>query len=76
MIITALKSLSGQIMVVFLAATAAWGWLKMHDRKIVQEERARVEAKSNQNAQKADAARRSASKLPPDRLRDKWCRDC
>ncbi len=25
MIITALKSLSGQIMIVFLAATAAWG---------------------------------------------------
>lgn len=55
----------------------AWGAVKYrYESQGVEKERARVELKSNQNAKKADAARRSAAKLPPDRLRDKWCRDC
>lgn len=70
------RTLFGQASVVVVAVAAVWGWIASIKSKAVTEERARVEAKSNQNAQKADAARRSASKLPPDRLRDKFCRDC
>lgn len=35
-----------------------------------------IERKSNANARKAETARRSADGLPPDRLRDSFCRDC
>jgi hypothetical protein len=71
-----LRSLSGQITVVVVAIGAVFGWVASIKSKAVNEERARVEQKSNENAKKADAARRSASKLPADRLRDKFCRDC
>ncbi len=71
-----LRSLSGQITVVVVAIGAVFGWVASIKSKAVNEERARVEQKSTENAKKADAARRSASKLPPDRLRDKFCRDC
>ena len=60
-----------------MGALAAWGvavW--NHDRKVVNDERVRVEKKSTENAKKADAARRSVDKLPADRLRDRWYRDC
>ena len=42
----------------------------------VEQERASVELKATVNVQKADAARRAVDALPPDRLRDKYCRDC
>jgi len=70
-----MRTLTGQASIVGVALLAIWGWVASIKSKAVTEERARVEAKSNQNAQKADAARRSASKLPPDRLRDKHFRD-
>lgn len=55
----------------------AWAAVKFsYESKGAQKERARVEKKSNENAAKADAARRSVERLPPDRLRDKYCRDC
>jgi hypothetical protein len=63
--------------IIALGALAAWGaWLWNHDGKVVEKERASVYKKSNENAAKAQAARRSADKLPADRLRDKFCRDC
>lgn len=41
-----------------------------------QEVRVQAERKGNENAAKAERARRAADKLPADRLRDKHCRDC
>ena len=76
MITTFFRTLTGQLAVVAIAVSAVVGWVASIKSKAVTEERARVEQKSNQNAKKADAARRSADKLPPDRLRDKYCRDC
>ena len=59
-----------------VGALTAWGVVVWrHDSRVVETERARVEKKSNANAQKAETARRSADKLPPDRLRDKYFRD-
>lgn len=66
-----------RIGVIFMGVLAAWGaWLLNHDSKVVSKERASVQKKSNENAAKAQAARRSADKLPPDRLLDARCRDC
>lgn len=41
-----------------------------------QEVRVETEKRGNENAAKADRARRAADKLSADRLRDKHCRDC
>ena len=41
-----------------------------------QEVRVKIEKNSNENANKAEAARRSADKLPASRLCDKYSRDC
>jgi len=41
----------------------------------VQSERASVEKRGEINARKAEDARRSVERLPPDRLRDRWFRD-
>lgn len=41
-----------------------------------QEVRVEIEKKSNENATKADAARRAAERLPAGRLCDKYARDC
>lgn len=58
-------------------ALSAWAGIKYKYRSEgVQQERASVYKKSNENAAKAQTARRAADKLPPDRLRDKYCRDC
>ena len=75
MITSFLRTLTGQLAVVAIAVSAVVGWVASIKGKAVQEERARVEAKSNQNAKKANAARRSADKLPPDRLKDRYFRD-
>lgn len=71
-----IRSLGFQLGAVLACVTAAIGWLKLHDYKTVQKERARVEQKSNENAAKANAARRSVDSIPDERLRDKYCRDC
>lgn len=71
-----LRSVQGAILVTTAALLGVWGWLKVHDHKVVTEERARVILKGAENAAKADAARRSADDIPVDRLRDKYCRDC
>ena len=66
-------------LVLGIAATVAtWdrGRIKQAEQRGVQTERASVYQKSKINASKATAARRSADSLPPDRLRDKFCRDC
>lgn len=83
MIITALKSLSGQIMMVFLAATAAWGWLKMHDKKVEQRTVEQVQQRSQMEgaarAKKSDQAHaRAKSPGAADRLRNDpaTCPDC
>jgi len=76
MITTFFRTMTGQLAVFAIAVSAVVGWVASIKHKAVTEERARVIQKSNENAEKATAARRSADKLPPDRLRDKWCRDC
>lgn len=66
-----------RIGVIAAGCLSAWGvWIWNHDSKVVKNERARVEAKSNANAQKAKNARDSVDRVPADRLRDKYCRDC
>lgn len=65
MIFTVLKSLSGQVMVVLLAATAALGWLKLHDRKVAKEAVATVV----QASEKKGAANAAKSKKAHDRAR-------
>lgn len=71
-----MNTLGVQIGVVVIVAGAAAGWIKSREVKAVSTERARVEAKSNANAQKAETARRSVDRIPSERLLDKWCRDC
>jgi hypothetical protein len=41
-----------------------------------QEVRVEAETKGRENAKKADAARRDVERIPADRLRDRFCRDC
>jgi len=71
-----IRSIGFQIGAVIACITAAVGWLKLHDYKTVQQERARVEKKATENAAKAHAARRSVDRIPDERLRDRYCRDC
>jgi hypothetical protein len=61
-----------------LAMIGTWDWNRIRKAENRGAESVRVEAerKSNDNARKADNARRDADKLPPGRLRDKYCRDC
>lgn len=58
------------VLVAFLA------WDNSRVEKGRAQERQAVEKRGETNAKKADAARRAAERLPADRLRDKWCRDC
>ena len=77
MIVAALKTLTGQISVVLLAATAAWGWLKMHDRKVEKQVVEKVvrasEKKGAANAAKSKKAH-DAARAPgaAERLLDGW----
>lgn len=57
-----------------VVAFATWDHSRVNKGRAL--ERAAVEQRGEINAQKADAARRSVDKLPADRLRDKYCRDC
>ena len=41
-----------------------------------QEVRVEAERKGDENAKKAERARSTVDRLPPERLRDRWCRDC
>jgi hypothetical protein len=61
-----------------LAMLGTWDWKRIRQAENRGAESVRVEAerKSNDNARKADNARRTADQLPPGRLRDKHCRDC
>ena len=61
-----------------LAMIGTWDWNRIRKAENRGAESVRVEAerKSNDNARKADDARRTADQLPPGRLRDKHCRDC
>lgn len=60
-----------------LAMVATWdrGRIRQAEQRGVMTERASVEKRGNINAQKAQAARDSVERLPPDRLRDRWFRD-
>ncbi len=62
------------------ALVAVLGWDSSRKARWVesgrQEVRVETEKRGNENAAKADRARRAADQLPADRLRDRWCRDC
>ena len=62
------------------ALVAVIGWDSSRKARWVesgrQEVRVEAQKKGAENAKKADAARRDADKLPAERLRDKFCRDC
>ena len=60
-----------------LAMVATWdrGRLRQAEQRGVQNERAGVIQRGEVNARKAQAARDSVERIPPDRLRDKFFRD-
>lgn len=60
-----------------LAMVVTWdrGRIRQAEQRGVQIERASVEKRGEINARKAEDARRSVERLPPDRLRDKFFRD-
>jgi hypothetical protein len=61
--------------VAFVALFA--GWLITHDAKVVQKERASVQAKGEKIRAKAIEARRAADAPgSAERVRSKYCRDC
>jgi hypothetical protein len=64
--------------IVGTAAIAGLAWLafaKHYEHKGASRVTARMEQKVAEHAETAEAARRSVSGLPVDRLRDKWTRD-
>lgn len=60
-----------------VAMVATWdrGRIRQAEQRGVMNERASVIERGNINARKAEDARRSVERLPPDRLRDKHFRD-
>lgn len=56
--------------------TAALAWDHSRVEKGRSQERAKIEERGKTNARKAETARRDVDRLPADRLRDKYCRDC
>ncbi|MEQ1673183.1 MAG: hypothetical protein ABL893_20220 [Hyphomicrobium sp.] len=70
-----MKSLPFQIGAVFAVVASCFAWLKLHDRKVVKEERARVEETGKKIDAKAQVARKRAI-ADPDRVLSKYCRDC
>ncbi len=59
-----------------LMLAAAWfGFARHYENKGASRVVAQIEKKANDNAKKADAARRSVEHLPDERLRDKYFRD-
>jgi hypothetical protein len=80
MILAFLATPLGRYLAGALAAFVVFGaWLTTRDYKQqaigAQKLAAKMEKAADANAQKAEAARRSADQLPPDRLRDKYFRD-
>ncbi len=76
MILSFLATRAGGIVAGVLFALVALGVNNLHQqRKGAEKVVAKMEKASNANAQKAEAARRSADELPPDRLRDGYFRD-
>ena len=66
----------GRVLATLAIAAIAWfGWLHNHDKKVMSRVVAKIEQKATDNADKANAARRTADDLPVDRLRDKFFRD-
>ena len=76
MILSFLATRWGGIVAGVLFALFAFGINNVHQqRKGADKLAAKMEKASNANAQKAEAARRFADELPPDRLRDGYFRD-
>ena len=80
MILAFLATPLGRYLAGAMAAFVVFGaWLTTRDYKQqaigAQKLAAKMEKAADANAQKAEAARRSADQLPPDRLRDKYFRD-
>ena len=69
-----LASLQGKIVTVAAALMAVWGWFKLHDSKVVKQERDRVETVGKQIDAKAQTARRRATS-DADRVLPKYYRD-
>ena len=62
--------------VALVALVAFWQADRVVQRSVgANKEIAKIEKRANANATKADAARRSVDKLPPDGLRDTYFRD-
>lgn len=64
----------GAGVVVALVGLRAWD-VSTQQAKGAAKAVAKMEAKANENARKADDARRSVDRLPADRLRDRHSRD-
>jgi hypothetical protein len=80
MILAFLATPLGRYLAGAMAAFVVFGaWLTTRDYKQqaigAQKLAAKMEKASDENAKKAEAARRSVDALPPDRLRDKYFRD-
>ena len=60
-----------------IAMVVTWdrGRLRQAEQRGMQTERASVQKRGDINAQKAQAARDSVERIPPDRLRDRFFRD-
>ena len=62
--------------VALVALVAFWQGDRALQRSVgAAKEVAKIEKRANANAQKAETARRSVDKLPPDGLRDTYFRD-
>ena len=78
-----LSLFAGRGLVISLVAglgimVATWDRNRMSNAREVGRQEVRVEAerKGQENAKKAESARRSADSLPAGRVWDKHCRDC
>ena len=66
----------GVIVAAFVALVGLRQWDKQHQQAIgAGKVVAKIEKAANENARKADDARRSVERLPADRLRDRFSRD-
>lgn len=66
----------GVIVAAFVALVGLRAWDKQHQQAIgAGKVVAKIEKAANENARKADDARRSVDRLPADRLRDRHSRD-
>jgi hypothetical protein len=76
MILGFLATTLGRWLAIAIGGVVLVGAFKMHEQsKGAAKERARIERAADENASKAEAARRAVSKLPVERLRDPYQRD-